>query len=488
MFKKFLMFNSSPKISTWTILISLLLVDIALILANVTALGLKFGGLISDYNPMWTISSETNFAGLFTFGKWISLVVVLTLVWRRTGAVLYLSLAAVFLVLFADDTLEIHENLGLLFWKSFDLQPGLGLRAQDFGELLAWLTIGTGVLLILGPAYLKADRRPRQRLHIFVLGFAALAFFGIFLDMVHIVVAKLPGLTAQFAEVALALAEDGGEIIVASLMLAYGYYVLVDVSRDLAPPAGGTAPRISSDRAPPLTSAVDAIYVINLASRGDRRREMRDQLDRLGLSFHHPKVILFKAECPDTAHPFDSIGAKGCFQSHLALLKNAKARGLSSILILEDDGDFADHISNANAPDLAALQTNDWDMVHLGYDPAFAPADWRYSKMPLVDLAPDHVLQQSHMILLSDAAIRQAVNYFELMLSRPPGHPEGGPMDVDGAYNWFRAAHPDLKTFASPTPWSLQRPSRSDIRSKNWKDHVPMAQTLRHLKAQAKHH
>src|SRR5690606_31802208 len=93
-------------------------------------------------------------------------------------------------------------------------------------------------------------------------------------------------------------------------------------------------------RPAPFADLFEAIYVINLAYRADRRLEMSAELARLGLSFDDPKVTLFAAVRPEDAGEFPSVGARGCFMSHLGILHSALALGLRSILILEDDADF----------------------------------------------------------------------------------------------------------------------------------------------------
>jgi len=66
-------------------------------------------------------------------------------------------------------------------------------------------------------------------------------------------------------------------------------------------------------------------YYINLDHRLDRREEMEHELTALNLS-----AIRF----PAFAHPYGPIG---CMQSHLAVLREARERGLPRVLIFEDD-------------------------------------------------------------------------------------------------------------------------------------------------------
>jgi glycosyl transferase, family 25 len=67
------------------------------------------------------------------------------------------------------------------------------------------------------------------------------------------------------------------------------------------------------------------IVYINLDYRTDRRGEVEQELERMGLSGERFSAIRTKP------------GIIGCTQSHLAVLQMAKSRGWDHVLILEDD-------------------------------------------------------------------------------------------------------------------------------------------------------
>jgi hypothetical protein len=71
-------------------------------------------------------------------------------------------------------------------------------------------------------------------------------------------------------------------------------------------------------------------------------------------------------------------------------------------------------------------------------------------------------------------AIAAAVRYLEAILARPAGDPDGGPMHVDGAYNWFRRANPQFKTVLAIPELGFQRASRTDIHDLRWYDKTPL--------------
>lgn len=207
-----------------------------------------------------------------------------------------------------------------------------------------------------------------------------------------------------------------------------------------------------------LRSLFDRIYVINLAARLDRRREIAGQLALVGLGLEDPLVRLFPAVRPEDAGDFPSVGARGCFLSHLAVLKDAVAQGHDSILIVEDDMDWEPRVL-AQGADLRALVREDWCFLHGGV-PSGRGAG---GPVALRRLAAGEEKLLAHFIGLRGGAIPVAARYLEAILGRPAGSPEGGPMHVDGAYSWLRKDHPDMVACICEPPVALQRSSRSDI-------------------------
>lgn len=207
-----------------------------------------------------------------------------------------------------------------------------------------------------------------------------------------------------------------------------------------------------------LRSLFDRVYVINLVDRTDRRREMTAQLALIGLE-DDPLVAFFPAERPADPGDFGSLGERGCFLSHLGVLKDAVAAGHGSILILEDDVDWTPAALARNAR-LDALRDTEWAFLHGGRGHDQAAAD---GAILLVRLAPGQELLLGHFIGLRGGVIGSMVEYLEAMLQRPKGSPEGGPMHVDGAYSWFRRAHPDVAAYVCTPSVAQQRSSRSDI-------------------------
>jgi hypothetical protein len=220
-----------------------------------------------------------------------------------------------------------------------------------------------------------------------------------------------------------------------------------------------------------LTEYFQRIYVINLPQRRDRRREMARQLRMIGTGFSSTGVRLFEAVRPSSPEDFPSIGARGAFLSHLKILQEASAQQLQKILIFEDDLDFIHDFSSKIGAVVEELKSEDWSMFYGGY---VLPDSSQPQSGRAVTLAdPSLRIQTAHFVAFRGPAIAEAVSYLEALLTRPGGDPRGGPMHVDGAYSWFRQAHPEHLTLLATPQLGFQRSSRSDIHDLRWFDRVP---------------
>ncbi|MEL6354935.1 MAG: hypothetical protein AAFR58_24795, partial [Cyanobacteria bacterium J06627_28] len=173
--------------------------------------------LLYEFHPGITdtalkITQDRGYAEVFQYIKefWIS--GTLALVFFRTRSLLFLGWSALFFYLLLDDSLRIHEN-----WSKAPYFPSLfGLGSNASGELLISLGIGLFFLLWIAAAYRKTRDASSKAVSksltwmLFLLGFV-----GIFIDALHILV-QVPLL-----DPILTVIEDGGEMIVMSLILSF---------------------------------------------------------------------------------------------------------------------------------------------------------------------------------------------------------------------------------------------------------------------------
>lgn len=223
-----------------------------------------------------------------------------------------------------------------------------------------------------------------------------------------------------------------------------------------------------------LLSEFDRIRIINLKERSDRRREVEQQLARLGLGFDDPQIRIHEATRVSDPAGFPSAGTRGCFCSHLAVLEEALETNAKSVLILEDDADFVADVEHRLIATLQELQSRRWSIFYGGHEEYPMPAD--SGQLLLAD--PAAGVRTTHFIALRDDAVKEAVPFLQAIMGRPPGDPEGGPMHVDGAYSHFRKAYPQFETWLAVPPLAFQRPSRTDVHDLDWFDRLPVVREL----------
>jgi len=227
-----------------------------------------------------------------------------------------------------------------------------------------------------------------------------------------------------------------------------------------------------------LTRCFDRVFVVNLPSRRDRYEEMGEQLRRVGLGWDSPQVTHFPAFRPADDGGFRSVGAHGCYRSHLGVIEQAIAAGLDSILILEDDCNLSDEFSARMPAVNAALQASDWSLFYGGYHLHGAPPPRVERGHPITLVAPEQPIWLAHCFAVRGAALRAMPPHLRDLMSRPSGDPAGGKMDVDGAYSWLRLRYPQFETYIATPEIAYQRSSRTDISEPTWRDRLPVVREL----------
>jgi glycosyl transferase family 25 len=215
-----------------------------------------------------------------------------------------------------------------------------------------------------------------------------------------------------------------------------------------------------------ITDYFQRVYAVNLPERKDRRQLIVRELEEAGMPLTPHRVEIFSAIRPDEAGGFPSIGARGCVASHLAILKQAKQEGLSNILIVEDDLEISAKFRTDQAVIVEQLRQQDWDFVYFGH------VEKVEQKSPLALVPFSKGMMTTHFYAVNGRIFDRLVRFMEELQQRPPGHPDGGPMQIDGAYSTFRAQNPDIITLIASPNLGWQRSSRSDI-TPNWFDRIP---------------
>ena len=203
----------------------------------------------------------------------------------------------------------------------------------------------------------------------------------------------------------------------------------------------------------------DRIYIINLLERKDRLNETIQELKKINIDINDKKIEVFTAIKPKEALDFPNIGTRGCFESHLSILKIAQKQNLNNVLIIEDDIQFNINFTSVEEQIIEKLASIDWDFLYLGH---------REEQEEQADSFTIHKYSKSVMTTafyaINSNIYDSLIDFLETLKQRPVGHPLGSPMHVDGAYSIFRKQnHQHISTWLVFPSLATQRSSASDI-------------------------
>ncbi|UZW56610.1 glycosyltransferase family 25 protein [Sphingobium sp. JS3065] len=202
-----------------------------------------------------------------------------------------------------------------------------------------------------------------------------------------------------------------------------------------------------------------AIRIINLASRADRRREITREFAKIGLEITADGPVRFyeAAQFSDPG-PFPLTGARGCWHSHVEILREA-LNGKDNILIFEDDCDFVAGIEGKLANALESLAQKPWSIFYGGHELVDKPD----SASPFIHIDHcDQWLLGAHFVGFNRAILERLVATLDqYLLDLEAG--KDAPKGIDSGYSRFRRLNPELQTYLAWPKLGFQRPSHSDI-------------------------
>lgn len=208
-----------------------------LVLADLALIALHVGGdaLGQPRDWPWWVDVDGGYPEFLQYVKLLWVVLLLGIVWLRWRRGVWLTLAATALALLADDALGLHEEFGPVVGALVPLPAALADYANDIGEALVMAAMGGVLLLAILVGYRVADPRSRDWLRPIIGLLVLLAAFAGVVDPLH---QTTEGLLYD----AVTVVEDGGEMIVVSLLAATGFHTAVHAA-GLTNPPPGRAPR-----------------------------------------------------------------------------------------------------------------------------------------------------------------------------------------------------------------------------------------------------
>lgn len=170
----------------------------------------------------FSLEADNGMPEAYQYVKQFWVALCMAALFHRTRAAVYSGWTLVLAFLLLDDAFQFHEQAGKWLGTRYALPASFGLRPDDIGELLFVAAIGGVMVLLIGFGYWRGASNARSVSRDMVLLVLALATLGVGVDIVHVITYFEAPLLAQF----LLILEDGGEMIVVSIMTAYMFNVL----------------------------------------------------------------------------------------------------------------------------------------------------------------------------------------------------------------------------------------------------------------------
>ncbi|MGY1711345.1 hypothetical protein ACI8AC_17750 [Geodermatophilus sp. SYSU D00758] len=203
--------------ATWLPLLAvLLLVDVAFIAVHsASMLGLVPEGAFPV--RLWSMDIDGSLPEFWGYALEAGVVAALLVVAERLRYGTALAWAACYAVVLVDDAVSLHERVGHALVDVGLLPPEVaGFDGQQVGELLAFGLIGLVPLVAVAVVHLRSGPAGRRFSWVMAGWFVALMFCAVVLDGAHAVLHGTPAFDGL-----LGVAEDGGELVVLSLTLAF---------------------------------------------------------------------------------------------------------------------------------------------------------------------------------------------------------------------------------------------------------------------------
>lgn len=213
-------------------LVPLLALDLGFILLHIAA---RITNIVPN-EPQFLITQDGGYAEQFQYAKLLLIVLGLGLLAIRHRSQIFLAWTGIFLYILLDDALELHERWGAVLDRGGHLPMIGSLRGQDLGEILIFASIGIIFLLSLVWSYRTERHQANRRtsIHLFVL-LLLLAVFGAVVDMAHMAVSAIA--SPLWLQRIFTILEDGGEMVVVSLIAAFLYRLVKSKAQPLPVPA-----------------------------------------------------------------------------------------------------------------------------------------------------------------------------------------------------------------------------------------------------------
>lgn len=201
--------------------VSLLIVSTCIVLPLYNA-SIKYNWInaqqLTQYDHLIDFRSEVSLVSYCLYFMEICTTTFFFIAFVLTRKRFYIFFTALYLMVFLDDYLQIHEKFGKLLTENLDLINIFSLRKQDTGELITWFVMACFLLPLAIISFRKLIVIDRFYCSAVAVSFAILLVCGIGIDMISILASG-----TGIMKYAIGIVEDGGEMIAIALTLALAF-------------------------------------------------------------------------------------------------------------------------------------------------------------------------------------------------------------------------------------------------------------------------
>ncbi len=164
-------------------------------------------------HDFFNIGRDWSAAEIFGYLQWALMATIFFVARFKGGEVIFFWLGLALLFILSDDSLQIHEKMG---WLGGALLGENNPLSSAIGEIVFFAFAGA---LLFGPlllVWIQTSKQVKGKIWPLAFLFLGLVFFGVGVDFLHFLAPETSWIGGL-----LLIAEDGGEMIILSLMASY---------------------------------------------------------------------------------------------------------------------------------------------------------------------------------------------------------------------------------------------------------------------------
>lgn len=167
-------------------------------------------------SDLFDLEVDNNLPEFFLYLQELGIVIILFMLWRKEENLVYFAWALIFTYVLLDDSLLLHERIGVYLVDVFGVENNFGVRGRDITEVAVQLVFGTPLVGFAAWAHIaRGDQTSRQTSMVLFLLLGLLATFAIIIDWFHVKI------MIEGSKEIIGTIEDGGEMFIVTGILWY---------------------------------------------------------------------------------------------------------------------------------------------------------------------------------------------------------------------------------------------------------------------------